>query len=281
MGMTIQAGPDLAAFMNVTRSPRAFVHVARRFGRHLIDLALHRRGMQLRNGLALVGRLLRSAADLGVDLRTSSPAVRMLQEGGAVRGAVLSTADGEVEVRARRGVVLAAGGFPHDPERRRTMFPADQEHRTVAAPSRHRRRPAPRRVCGRPGGRHAGRTGRLVPRIAGALPRRHDWPLPAHHRARQARHHRRARRRAAVLQRGQWLPRLCRGHAARRARRAGGRVMADLHTRLPAPLRPRASRGRRRCRWGRTSGPATSRPAGPSPSWPRPAASTRTGWNGQ
>ena len=46
MGMTIQAGPDLAAFMNVTRSPRAFAHVAHRFGRHLIDLARHRRGMQ-------------------------------------------------------------------------------------------------------------------------------------------------------------------------------------------------------------------------------------------
>ena len=126
MGMTIQAGPDLAAFMNVTRSPRAFAHAARRFGRHLIDLALYRRGMQLRNGLALVGRLLRSAADLGVDLRTSSPAVRLLQEGGAVRGAVLGTPEGEVEVRARRGVVLAAGGFPHDPERRRAMFPADE-----------------------------------------------------------------------------------------------------------------------------------------------------------
>ena len=73
MGMTIQAGPDLGAFMNVTRSPRATLHVANRFGRHLIDLALHRRGMQRRNGLALIGRLLRSAADLGVTLYTSSP----------------------------------------------------------------------------------------------------------------------------------------------------------------------------------------------------------------
>jgi succinate dehydrogenase/fumarate reductase flavoprotein subunit len=135
MGMTIQAGPDLAAFMNVTRSPRAFIHVAGRFSRHLMDLALHRRGMQLRNGIALVGRLLRSAADLGIDLRTSAPAVRLLQDGGAVCGAVLATPEGEVEVRARRGVVLAAGGFPHDRERRRSMFPADQEHLTVAAPS--------------------------------------------------------------------------------------------------------------------------------------------------
>lgn len=135
MGMTIQAGPDLAAFMNVTRSPRAFAHVAKRFGRHLRDLALHRRGMQLRNGAALVGRLLRSATDLGVELRTSAPAVHLLREDGAVRGAVLRTPEGEVEVRARRGVVLAAGGFPHDGDRRRNLFPADDGHWTLAAPS--------------------------------------------------------------------------------------------------------------------------------------------------
>jgi succinate dehydrogenase/fumarate reductase flavoprotein subunit len=135
LGMTIQAGSDLAAFMNVTRSPKALVHVARRFGRHVIDLAVHRRGMQLRNGLALVGRLLRSAADLGVDLREASPATRLLIEGGVVRGAILNRRDGELEVRARRGVVLAAGGFPHDATRRRDTFPADGQHWTLAVPS--------------------------------------------------------------------------------------------------------------------------------------------------
>src|SRR3954462_12112297 len=107
MGMTIQAGADLSAFMNVTRSPRAFIHAANRFGRHLIDLALYRRGMQLRNGLALVGRLLRSAVDRGVDLQTSSPALRLLRVDGAAVGAVLGMSAGEVEVRARCGVVLA------------------------------------------------------------------------------------------------------------------------------------------------------------------------------
>lgn len=135
MGMTIQAGPDLTAFMTMTRSPAAFVHVAGRFGRHLRDLALHRRGMQVRNGLALVARLLRSAADLGVDLRTSAAAVRLLREGGAVLGAVLAAPDGEIEVRAARGVVLAAGGFAHDQARRAALFPANEDHRTLAVPS--------------------------------------------------------------------------------------------------------------------------------------------------
>src|SRR5258706_12998331 len=135
MGMTIQAGPDLAAFMNVTRSPRAFAHVAHRFGRHLIDLARHHRGMQLRNGLALVGRLLRSAADLNVQLRASSPVVRLIEDGGRVCGAVVASAGGEIEIRARRGIVLAAGGFPHDHQRPCGLFPADAEHLTLAVPS--------------------------------------------------------------------------------------------------------------------------------------------------
>ncbi len=135
LGLTIQAGPDLAAFLNLTRSPRAFAHVARRLARHLADLARHGRAMQLRNGQALVGRLLRSAADLGVDLRTSAPAMRLLREGERVCGAVLGGRDGEIEVRARRAVVLAAGGYPHDAERRRASFPADAEHLTLAVPS--------------------------------------------------------------------------------------------------------------------------------------------------
>jgi len=134
-GLTIQAGPDLRAFMNVTRSPRAFGHVARRVTRHLADLARHGRAMQLRNGSALVARLLRSAADRGVELRASAAVTRLVLEDGRVRGAILATADGEVEVRARRGVVLAAGGFPHDAARRDALFPRADQHWTLAVPT--------------------------------------------------------------------------------------------------------------------------------------------------
>ncbi len=134
-GLTIQAGPDLRAFMNVTRSPRAFAYVARRVTRHVADLAFHGRAMQLRNGLALVARLLRSAADLGVDLRSESRVARLLTGDGRVTGAVLATPDGDVEVRTSRGVVLASGGFPHDDDRKRATFPAPEQHWTLAVPS--------------------------------------------------------------------------------------------------------------------------------------------------
>ena len=123
MGMPIMAGADLMAFLTLTRSLKSLLHVLRRMVRHLRDLALHGRAMQLVNGVALVARLAKSAETLGVRLIDSAPARRLIVEDGAVRGAVVSTAQGDVEIHASKGVVLAAGGFPHDVERRKALFP--------------------------------------------------------------------------------------------------------------------------------------------------------------
>ena len=79
--------------------------------------------MQLVNGTALIARLAKSADDLGVRLLVNTPATRLRTEDGAVTGAVLAAPDGEVTVHARRGVLLAAGGFPNDVARRRELFP--------------------------------------------------------------------------------------------------------------------------------------------------------------
>ena len=64
-GMTIQAGADLRAFLTMRRSARSLAHVTMRVGRHLWDLARHGRAMQLRNGQALVARLMVAARDAG------------------------------------------------------------------------------------------------------------------------------------------------------------------------------------------------------------------------
>jgi 3-oxosteroid 1-dehydrogenase len=65
-------------------------------------------------GQALIGGLLRGVLDLGVEPRTEARAVRLLEEDGAVRGVVVETPEGEIEVEARAGVVLACGGFEWD-----------------------------------------------------------------------------------------------------------------------------------------------------------------------
>ncbi|MCW2102457.1 UNVERIFIED_ORG: succinate dehydrogenase/fumarate reductase flavoprotein subunit [Pseudomonas psychrophila] len=123
MGMPIMAGPDLAAFLNLTRSLPAAWHVTKRFGRHLIDLALHGRALQLVNGVALVARLAKSAEDLGVLLWESAPVTSLTQDEAGVTGAVVKTARGYIRIRARKAVVLAAGGFANDIERRKALFP--------------------------------------------------------------------------------------------------------------------------------------------------------------
>jgi succinate dehydrogenase/fumarate reductase flavoprotein subunit len=124
VGMMIGSGKELLHFFNVTRSVRSAAYVARLlvlFGR---DLALHGRAMRLTNGNALAARLAKSAFDAGVELWLSAPARRLVRdEAGQVSGVVVERDGAETLVEARRGVVLAAGGFPHDLERRRRLFP--------------------------------------------------------------------------------------------------------------------------------------------------------------
>lgn len=62
-------------------------------------------------GPALVGALLEAGLRNGVDVRVEAPAVRLLTHDAGVRGVVVRAEGVEYEVRARRGVVLASGGF--------------------------------------------------------------------------------------------------------------------------------------------------------------------------
>lgn len=135
-GMGIASGADLRQFFNATRSPSAFVYATRRVLRHARDCLLHGRGMHLVNGNALVAALMRSALDLGVVFKTSHAAVRLERDTMRVTGAVLHGPNDELVVHARRGVVLACGGFPHDVARRRDLLPhapTGREHWSAAA----------------------------------------------------------------------------------------------------------------------------------------------------
>ena len=137
LGMGIMAGPDLTKFLSASQGDiRGIFHAGWRVGLHLLDLLAHRRNMQLVNGTALTGRLLKSADDLGVDILVSTPARHLLtDDSGKVTGAVVSSPQGELRITASRGVVLATGGFPHDIARRKALFPktpTGREHWTLA-----------------------------------------------------------------------------------------------------------------------------------------------------
>ena len=132
-GMGIAGGADLANFLDATRSPKAALYALKRIARHWYGRLRYGCGTQLVNGNALVARLLRSALDLKVQLLTQTPIHELLREGGKVTGARSDT----LEFRARRGVVLACGGFPHDRERIARLMPHAPDgwqHRSAAPP---------------------------------------------------------------------------------------------------------------------------------------------------
>jgi len=122
-GIMLGSGKDIVHFMRATRSLESAVYVLRRLGRHFLQVLRYGRGMLLTNGNALSGRLAKSAFDLGIPLWLSSPARELILEAGAVRAAIVEREGRPVRVDARRGVVLACGGFPHDVARRKALFP--------------------------------------------------------------------------------------------------------------------------------------------------------------
>ena len=173
LGMGIMAGPDLMAFLSASRgNPRGLLHATRRFGRHVYDLVTRRRGMQLVNGTALVGRLLRSALDLGVDVRVALAGHRAATRRRRPRHRRRRHHTGrpgadhrDPRRRARGGRVPAGrrpppGPVPAHPDRRRAL---------VAGPGdRGRRGHDAGRVGGWPAAHRRGLPRRVVPRLAGA-----------------------------------------------------------------------------------------------------------------
>lgn len=122
-GVTIGSGKEIVHFMRVTRSLESAWYVTKRLTKHFLEVMKYGRGMTLTNGNALAARLAKSATDLSIPVWLSSPAVQLLHEGGRVTGAVLERDGQRVSVKARHGVVLASGGFPHNLERRKETYP--------------------------------------------------------------------------------------------------------------------------------------------------------------
>lgn len=121
-GMMLGSGKEIWHFMRVFKSPVSFAFVARRLLRHALDVLFHGRGMTLTNGNALAGRLAKAALDLGVPMWLQSPVQRLWIEEGRVLGAWVMRDGQAQQVRAKKGVVLACGGFPHDEARRQQLF---------------------------------------------------------------------------------------------------------------------------------------------------------------
>ncbi len=117
------ASQDIKHFFNITRSVKSALYVTKRLAAHMTELARYRRGIGLTSGNALAAALAKSAFNLGIPIWTESPVRELIVENGAVKGAMVETKDGRRRVSARRGVVLACGGFPRDAQRVARLYP--------------------------------------------------------------------------------------------------------------------------------------------------------------
>jgi succinate dehydrogenase/fumarate reductase flavoprotein subunit len=89
------------------------------------------RGTRLTMGNALTARLLRSALDAGVTLRRQVTVDGLTMEGQRVTG-VNTVVDGRPEkLMARRGVVLASGGFSANAKLRKDYMPYPEQHVSI------------------------------------------------------------------------------------------------------------------------------------------------------
>jgi 3-oxosteroid 1-dehydrogenase len=105
-------------FLNPFRSARTLWRVFKTFARYGTDRLSYPRGTELGAGNALVASLLYSLKDKGADIWTNAPLLHLIKENDRVVGAAIRR-QGRIEfVYARRGVVLATGGFPQNVEMR-------------------------------------------------------------------------------------------------------------------------------------------------------------------
>lgn len=141
LGLMIKPGPDLKHFLNALRSVESFRFVARKLTRHFRDLIVHRRPMDLANGNALIARLMLSAIEHGAHLFSSAALHSIERRDGRVQSARVATAAGIVRIHTHRGIVLGTGGFSHDIERQRQLFPH-------ASRGQHHHSPVPKTVAG-------------------------------------------------------------------------------------------------------------------------------------
>ncbi len=96
------------------RAPRWWWHLAKSLARYWFDWPFRfrsRKDRRLTLGNALVGGLKLALNEKGVPLWLNTPMEELITEKGKVVGAVVRHGGQSLRIRARKGVVLAAGGF--------------------------------------------------------------------------------------------------------------------------------------------------------------------------
>ncbi len=123
---------DIPPLIGRFKSVANFIYAAKLFLRYLADRLRYPRGTRLMMGNALMARLFYSLKKRGVPVRFGAALTDLIVEGGVVRGARLRRGEQGIIVRARKGVVLATGGFGRNQEFRAAFMPAPTPQDSLA-----------------------------------------------------------------------------------------------------------------------------------------------------
>lgn len=121
-------GADIHPMRHALKTWAGFKHTAKVMRRFVLDKVRHGRGTRLVNGNALAARLFYSAIESGVALWKNTPALELVLEDGTVCGAVVEHDGKRVTVKARRGVLLATGGYGANDKMRAKYLPTPEHH---------------------------------------------------------------------------------------------------------------------------------------------------------
>ena len=121
-GMMI-ARPDIVHFRKMFRSVRSAARVLQLTLAYTLDRIHFHRGTKLVLGNALAARLFRSLQILNVPVCLNTTVHNLVDLDGRVGGIEIENETGTATIRARRGVVLATGGFSHNVEMRKRFLP--------------------------------------------------------------------------------------------------------------------------------------------------------------
>jgi succinate dehydrogenase/fumarate reductase flavoprotein subunit len=114
---------DIPHLRKFGRSFRSTLRSLRLISQYALQRLRAPRGTTLHLGNALAARLYASLLARNVDVRFGTNVERLLIEDDAIRGMRIVDSSGARLIVARKGVVLATGGFSHDASLREQFFP--------------------------------------------------------------------------------------------------------------------------------------------------------------
>ena len=126
---------DIYHYVNMRRSLRSVIHMARLTARFAVDRLRYSRGTRLVIGNAMIAALLKAAVDRGVEFRFGMEATSFLTDtDGSVAGIVARYANAStIQIRAC-AVILATGGLSRHSNALQDRAATRSDHISMAAP---------------------------------------------------------------------------------------------------------------------------------------------------